>query len=98
MSQTLAKQALREAAAKDDRDGLSAFLPEQFRSADLAQTELPRLAKDPCAIKLIRDALCEVPTEHSLHLGDARGMHGVQSESVHLVLTSPPYWNLKDYR
>lgn len=29
--------------------------------------------------------------------GDARDLHFVPDESVHLVLTSPPYWNLKKY-
>ena len=30
------------------------------------------------------------------HLGDARAM-GLKPESVQLVLTSPPYWTLKEY-
>jgi len=25
-------------------------------------------------------------------------MAGIKPESVHLVLTSPPYWTLKEYR
>jgi site-specific DNA-methyltransferase (adenine-specific) len=36
-------------------------------------------------------------TEHIVVLGDARRMSKVQGESVHLVVTSPPYWQLKDY-
>jgi modification methylase len=32
-----------------------------------------------------------------LVLGDARDLGFIPSESVHLVLTSPPYWNLKRY-
>lgn len=32
-----------------------------------------------------------------LILGDARDLSMVADESVHLVLTSPPYWNLKRY-
>ncbi len=36
-------------------------------------------------------------TTHRLHLGDARDLSWVASESVHLVVTSPPYWTLKEY-
>lgn len=34
---------------------------------------------------------------HRLVLGDARQMPFLEAESVHLVVTSPPYWNLKQY-
>ncbi len=30
-------------------------------------------------------------------LGDSRRMKELEDESVHLVITSPPYWQLKDY-
>jgi len=36
-------------------------------------------------------------TQHRLHLGDARKMGWVRDESVHLIVTSPPYWTLKTY-
>lgn len=36
-------------------------------------------------------------TKHRLHLGDARELDWMESESVHLVVTSPPYWTLKEY-
>ena len=36
-------------------------------------------------------------TTHQLHLGDARGLSWIADSSVHLIVTSPPYWNLKDY-
>src|SRR5262245_54672299 len=36
-------------------------------------------------------------TTHRLHLGDARDLSWVADESVHLVVTSPPYWTLKAY-
>jgi modification methylase len=36
-------------------------------------------------------------TRHELRLGDARDLSFVPDESVHLVVTSPPYWTLKDY-
>jgi site-specific DNA-methyltransferase (adenine-specific) len=30
-------------------------------------------------------------------LGDSRNMSEIKDESVHLIVTSPPYWQLKDY-
>jgi modification methylase len=36
-------------------------------------------------------------TTHRLHLGDARNLSWIPSESVHLIVTSPPYWILKKY-
>jgi site-specific DNA-methyltransferase (adenine-specific) len=30
-------------------------------------------------------------------IGDSRGMDELKDESVHLIITSPPYWQLKDY-
>jgi modification methylase len=37
-------------------------------------------------------------TTHTLHLGDARDLSWIPDESVHLVVTSPPYWTLKQYK
>jgi len=37
-------------------------------------------------------------TRHRLHLGDARDLSWIEDGSVHLVVTSPPYWTLKEYR
>ena len=36
-------------------------------------------------------------TYHTLIIGDSRKMAEVDDRSVHLVITSPPYWQLKDY-
>jgi len=36
-------------------------------------------------------------TSHKIIIGDSRCMEEVTDESVHLVVTSPPYWQLKDY-
>lgn len=36
-------------------------------------------------------------TTHTLRLGDARDLKGIADSSVHLVVTSPPYWVLKKY-
>ena len=36
-------------------------------------------------------------TQHRIIIGDSRSMTELTDESVHLVVTSPPYWQLKDY-
>lgn len=36
-------------------------------------------------------------TWHKIIIGDSRRMIEVPNKSVHLVVTSPPYWQLKDY-
>ncbi|UCH05856.1 MAG: site-specific DNA-methyltransferase [Candidatus Thorarchaeota archaeon] len=36
-------------------------------------------------------------TSHLVVVGDSRRMDRVDNESVHLVVTSPPYWRLKEY-
>ena len=36
-------------------------------------------------------------TRHKIIVGDSRLMKEVLDESVHLAITSPPYWQLKDY-
>lgn len=36
-------------------------------------------------------------TKHQLRLGDARDLSWIPDASVHLVVTSPPYWTLKEY-
>jgi len=36
-------------------------------------------------------------TNHKIIIGDSRNMTKLQDKSVHLVITSPPYWQLKDY-
>lgn len=36
-------------------------------------------------------------TNHKIVIGDSRCMKEVADESVHLIITSPPYWQLKDY-
>lgn len=36
-------------------------------------------------------------TTHKIIIGDSRWIKEVPDESVHLIITSPPYWQLKDY-
>ena len=34
---------------------------------------------------------------HKIIIGDSRHMQEIEDKSVHLIITSPPYWQLKDY-
>ncbi|MFH1264286.1 MAG: site-specific DNA-methyltransferase [Planctomycetota bacterium] len=73
------------------------YVPPELRSLDDPQTAIPAIAKDRRLLGLIDEAVQAVPTKHALHLADAREIR-LEPESVHLVLTSPPYWTLKQYR
>jgi len=77
---------------------LSEFLPEELRGLGDLQTAIPRVAKDPVLLKLIREAVEHIPSRHVLVKGDAREMKSGLVGRVHLVITSPPYWTLKEYR
>ena len=77
---------------------LEDFVPDELRELDNPQTAIPRIARTPELTRIVEAAVQQVPTEHVLNLGDARKMTDVTPESVHLVLTSPPYWTLKEYR
>ncbi|HHY95984.1 MAG TPA: site-specific DNA-methyltransferase [Firmicutes bacterium] len=59
---------------------------------------LPAIARSKEAADLLPAFLSRIPTEHELRHGDARSLEWVDDESVHLVVTSPPYWTLKRYQ
>jgi modification methylase len=77
---------------------LARFVPAEIYPLNNPQTDIPRIAKDKRLICLIEDAVRKVPTGHVLNLGDAREMGKLAQGSVHLIVTSPPYWTLKEYR
>lgn len=74
------------------------YLPPAVANLDDPQTDIPRIAKDKKLLKEIEAAVQEIPTRHKLFQGDARSLSFIEDESVHLVVTSPPYWTLKKYR
>jgi modification methylase len=74
------------------------YVPPEVGELNNPQTAIPRIAKDSDLAKIIGAAVQRIPTIHDLHLGDARRSSTLKPESVHLVLTSPPYWTLKQYR
>ena len=44
-----------------------------------------------------KKSVFETETSHRLIQGDARDISYIQDNSIHLVVTSPPYWTLKKY-
>lgn len=74
------------------------WVPSPLRSINDHQTALPRIAKDLRLTNQIENILPQIPTRHDLFNKDSRDLSFLEPESVHLILTSPPYWTLKDYR
>lgn len=81
-----------------DYTGFERFLPPAVSCLADPQTALPRIAKDRQLVAQIEEAVHSIPTEHRLLNADARDLAPIPDDSVHLVVTSPPYWTLKKYR
>lgn len=73
------------------------WLPPEIGKITNHQTDLPRIAKDPRLTAAIEAQLAQLPTTHDLYHHDARTVDFLAPDSVHLVVTSPPYWTLKEY-
>ncbi len=67
---------------------------------DASTSERPRAAKksvvEATAIPELKP-YSGPPTTHHTRLGDSRKLDWIDDQSVHLVVTSPPYFNLKKY-
>src|SRR6266498_3366684 len=81
----------------ETQDDLAPYIPQEVGELENPQTAIPRIAKNDNLTKLIEAAVHRIPTIHSAYLGDARRISSLRPESVQLVLTSPPYWTLKQY-
>jgi modification methylase len=73
------------------------FLPKEVGEITNHQTDLPRIARDTKLVAAIEAKLELLPTQHEFYRRDSRRIDFLLPESVHLVVTSPPYWTLKDY-
>jgi len=73
------------------------YLPDLALDTKTLQNTLPVLAKDRQATQALEEAIGEIPTLHKLFHKDARQIDSLSHASVHLVVTSPPYWTLKEY-
>jgi len=78
-------------------DVLDACLPATLSKRELTQSLIPSLAKSPSDISTIDNALRQVPTKHRLICHDSTKADFLAPNSVHLIVTSPPYWTLKQY-
>lgn len=76
---------------------LDECLPSSIRDLELTQSLIPSLAKSPTEITAIDNALRQVPTKHRLICHDSTQADFLAPNSVHLIVTSPPYWTLKQY-
>jgi len=82
----------------DQSNNFQNYLPSSVFSLENPQTDIPRIAKNKNLLDQIETAVKQLPTAHRLIQGDARDLSCIQENSVHLVVTSPPYWTLKKYR
>jgi DNA modification methylase len=76
----------------------ASYLPDNLTHLENPQTDIPRIAKDSNLLKQIEAIIPHLPTRHDLYQKDARHLSFIPDETVHLIVTSPPYWNLKKYR
>ncbi len=90
------------------RKAAKAFDAQQaHRRPQLGLPLIPATDNEPGAVaellkanRLLRQRRWPAPydrTRHEMILGDARDLSFIPSGSVHLVVTSPPYFNLKPY-
>src|SRR5687768_12059680 len=91
------------------RIGLEPRLPLTTHRSRVAEllSNLPKNDADPEALQTLPDDNRELrhlerpepysPTSHTVRVGEARNLDFLADESVHLVVTSPPYWTLKEY-
>ena len=88
-----AKKGSATPASFDSEDSLLA----EFAPRGNLDEIIPKLARDERAMRRVEGVAQRQPTRHELVLGDARRLSDLEPGSVHLVLTSPPYWTLKRY-
>jgi hypothetical protein len=77
------------------------ILPNLFLRKSVKSLTIRRICPgSPKILKIIaaiEAKLEQLPTQHDLYRADARNVDFLSPESVHLVVTSPPYWTLKKY-
>ena len=73
------------------------YLPTSVSNLKNPQTEIPRIAKDKKQLAKIISAIPQIPTQHNLAQTDPRRLSFIPDESIHLVVTAPPYWMLKKH-
>lgn len=76
------------------------YVPEEYASLLSAsdselKSSIPELARNPNAVQEIQRAVSALPTNTTVHQQDARTYSADQD--IELIVTSPPYFDLKDY-
>lgn len=84
-------------------DYLREYIPDSCEElldleANDLRSEIPALARDKARMSDVEGAVRSLPSEHGLYQDDSRKMEFIEDESLHLVVTSPPYFNIKDYK
>ncbi|RMG77543.1 MAG: site-specific DNA-methyltransferase [Chloroflexi bacterium] len=80
--------------------GLELRVPDEANliAKELNQKAIPAIAKDTLLAEQIEKAVQQLPSTHELIVDDSRSaLASIPDASVHLVVTSPPYWTLKEY-
>lgn len=83
--------------AQNKEEILRGFAPDELLETGTDQKAIPKLAKNGDVVSKIEGILPILPTHHAFHLADSTLIDFIEPKSVHLVLTSPPYWTLKKY-
>jgi DNA modification methylase len=98
-TETLTEVHVRGGAAERVSLGLDSFVPPAVLEAVRAEQQkgIPAIARTPSLTQLIEEALQALPSSHQMVNGDSRALEFIEDESISLVVTSPPYWTLKDY-
>lgn len=76
---------------------LSQFIDNGLGEVDKSQKAIPQLAKNDKLVDKVEQVLPLLPTRHDFYRDDATKIDSLKPESIHLILTSPPYWILKKY-
>lgn len=94
------EQIIRVPDGSYEYPNLADLLPESTRAIIAEngdQKAIPAIARDPKITAEIESIVRSLPSTHRMIHGDARDLSTIPDESVHLVVTSPPYWTLKEY-
>lgn len=83
-------------SAPEGRVDASDYLPDCLKGIDYDQAFIPKLARDAAVLREIEQAIGQIPTSHALYNTDSRTVRP-EANSVHLAVTSRPYWTLKRY-
>jgi DNA modification methylase len=78
------------------KNELAQYLPENLGFLNNPQKDIPALAKEKALTAEIERILPQLPTIHHIFRQDSRETQ-LKPHSIHLMVTSPPYWTLKNY-